>query len=99
MDVKNLIDILNQFILGLTSIAASQGIQYQSDYFEIFKNNIILGSLGGLSLFRMIFHDEKIINIERINVNERVRDILEIQDGRIAIYTDGGSVILFQKIN
>ena len=24
------------------SIAASQGIQYQSDYFEIFKNNIIL---------------------------------------------------------
>ena len=45
----------------------------------------------------MIFHDEKIINIERINVNERVRDILEIQDGRIAIYTDGGSVILFSK--
>lgn len=79
------------------SIAASQGIQYKSDYFEIFKNNIILGSLGGLSLFRMILHDEKIINIERINVNERVRDILEIQDGRIAIYTDGGSVILFSK--
>ena len=79
------------------SIAASQGIQYQSDYFEIFKNNIILGSLGGLSLFRMILDDEKIINIERININERVRDILEIQDGRIAIYTDGGSIILFSK--
>ena len=47
----------------------------------------------------MIFHDEKIINIERINVNERVRDILEIQDGRIAIYTDGGSFILFLKKN
>ena len=45
----------------------------------------------------MILDDEKIINIERININERVRDILEIQDGRIAIYTDGGSIILFSK--
>jgi len=79
------------------SIAASQGIQYQSDYFNIFKNNIILGSLGGLSLFRMILDEGKIINIESINVNERVRDILETQNGRIAIYSDGGSIILLSK--
>ncbi len=79
------------------SIAASQGIQYQSDYFDIFKKNIILGSLGGLSLFRMILNDEKIINIERININERIRDISESYEGKIILYTDGGSLIILSK--
>ena len=79
------------------SIAASQAIQYQGDYFDIFKRNIILGSLGGLSLFRIILEDKKIINIERINVNERIRDIAETYDGKIMLYTDGGNVVLLSK--
>ena len=37
--------------------------------------------------------------MERININERVRDIIETQDGKIAVYSDGGSIILFSKIN
>ncbi len=79
------------------SIAASQGIHYRGDYFDIFKDNIILGSLGGLSLFRMILDDEKIINIERIIINERIRDISESYEGKIILYTDGGSLIILSK--
>ena len=79
------------------SIAASQGIYYDGDHFNIYKKNIFLGSLGGLSLFRIILENKKIINIERININERIRDIAETYDGRIMLYTDGGSVILLSK--
>ncbi len=81
----------------IPSIAASQGMQYKGDYFDIFKDNIILGSLGGLSLFRMILHDEEIINIERIKINERIRDISESYEGKIILYTDGGSLIVLSK--
>tara|TARA_B100000963_G_scaffold306691_1_gene281442 strand:- start:832 stop:2079 length:1248 start_codon:yes stop_codon:yes gene_type:complete len=81
------------------SIAASQGIHYRGDYFDIFKDNIILGSLGGLSLLRMILDDEKIINIERIKINERIRDISESYEGKIILYTDGGSLIILSKVN
>ena len=47
------------------SIAASQGIQYNGNYFDIFKNNVLIGSLGGLSLFRIIIEDNEVINIEK----------------------------------
>ena len=82
------------------SIAASQGMQYKSTYFKKFQNDIILGSLRATSLFRINLNkDLKVINMERININERIRDIIETQDGKIAVYSDGGSIILFSKIN
>ena len=74
-------------------------MQYKSTYFKKFQNDIILGSLRATSLFRINLNkDLKVINMERININERVRDIIETQDGRIAVYSDGGSIILFSKI-
>ena len=57
------------------SIATSQGIQYNGNYFGIFKNNVLIGSLGGLSLFRIIIEDNGVINIEKIKINEKIRDI------------------------
>ena len=79
------------------SIAASQGIQYNGNYFDIFKNNVLIGSLGGLSLFRIIIEDNEVINIEKIKINERIRDISESSDGKIVLYTDGGSLIFISK--
>ena len=34
---------------------------------------------------------------ERIRIGERIRDILQTQDERIAIYTDVGSLVLVSK--
>jgi len=80
-------------------IAPSQGFHYKGDYFKKYKNNIIIGSLAATSLFRMVLSDElKIINIERININERIRDLMELDDGKILIYTDGGSLIVLTKV-
>ena len=42
--------------------------------------------------------DFKIINIERINVNERIRDLIEISTGEIMLYTDGGSIVILSKL-
>jgi len=77
------------------AIAPSQGIHYKNDYFKRFKNNILIGSLAATSLFRMKFNEQfSIINVERINVNERIRDLTALNSGEILLYTDGGSIVL-----
>ncbi len=81
------------------SIAISQGAEYNKNYFEKFKNNLIVGSLGGMSLFRLyLSEDYKIINEERIVIDERVRDLAISNDGKIIVYTDSGNLLELSKV-
>jgi glucose/arabinose dehydrogenase len=41
---------------------------------------------------------QKIINFEKIFISERIRDLTETSDGKILLYTDGGSLILLSRI-
>tara|TARA_B100001250_G_scaffold274702_1_gene237257 strand:- start:336 stop:1601 length:1266 start_codon:yes stop_codon:yes gene_type:complete len=81
------------------SIAISQGEEYNKNYFEKFKNNLIVGSLGGMSLFRLyLSEDNNIINEERIMIDERVRDLVISNDGKIIVYTDSGNLMELSKV-
>ena len=40
---------------------------------------------------------DKIINLERIFINERIRDLVVLRSGKILIYTDGGNLILISR--
>ena len=81
------------------SIAISQGAEYDKNYFEKFKNNLIVGSLGGMSLFRLyLSEDFKIINEERIVIDERVRDLAISNNGKIIVYTDSGNLLELSKV-
>ena len=81
------------------SIAVSQGVEYNNSYFEKFKNNLIVGSLGGMSLLRIYLSDDnKIINKERIMIDERVRDLAISNDGKILVYTDSGNLMELSKV-
>ena len=78
-----------------SSIAISQGFEYEGSYFNGFDKNLIIGSLNGVSLFRLVLSDDKkIISSERIHINERIRDLTQTQEGKILLYTDGGSLFL-----
>jgi hypothetical protein len=80
------------------SIAISQGLEYQGDYFEKFTNNLLIGSLGGESLLRLDLSDGKrIINYEKIKINQRIRDLLETKKGKILLYTDSGNLLILSK--
>ena len=73
--------------------------EYKYEVLSKFNNDLIIGSLAATSLFRMkLTSDFKIINIERINVNERIRDLIEISTGEIMLYTDGGSIVILSKL-
>ncbi len=80
------------------SIAASQGLHYIGKEFPKFQNNIILGSLKATSIFRMFLSDEeKIINFEKIFLNERIRDITLDLNGKIFIYSDSGNILIISR--
>ena len=92
------------FSFGNT-IGISNLIVYEGDYFSKWNNNLIISSLAGKKLIRMVFdHDSKsIIYIENIPIRRRIRDIIKYKNGTLALLTDRGwnkefpEIILIQK--
>ena len=72
------------------SYAASQLIFYKSNYFDKWKNNILITSLAANTLTRMIYDKEKksILYIENILIDKRIRDIVEAPNGQVILLTD-----------
>ena len=40
----------------------------------------------------------KVINYEKIFINERIRDIISSNEGQIILYTDGGNLVILKRI-
>lgn len=72
----------------IPSIAISNLIQIQSDHFNYWKNDLIVSSLKDTALFRLHLNNLKVITIERIHIGERIRDIIELKNGRIVLLTE-----------
>ena len=84
----------------IPSIGASQGLEYNKDEFPRWKNDLIISSLVGGSLFRVhLSNDNHVINVEKIKINERIRDLIESPSGKLILYTDGGSLIFLSNNN
>ena len=84
----------------IPSIGASQGLEYNNDEFPRWKNDLIISSLVGGSLFRVhLSNDNHVINVEKIKINERIRDLIESPSGKLILYTDGGSLIFLSNNN
>lgn len=78
------------------SIAVSSLIMNDARWFPLWKDDLIIGSLGtdenGRSLFRVRRDRTAIQYVERIPVGDRVRDLAQMRDGRIALLTDSARV-------
>lgn len=76
----------------------SQGIEYAGEEFHAFNGNLLIGSLAGTSLFRIQLGDlNNVMFIERINLNERVRDLNISDSGKILALTDGGNILVLSS--
>ncbi len=82
-------------------VGISQGIHYDKDYFKQFKDNIIVASLAGRSLFRFVLNDKKnrIISSEQIYIGNRIRDLEATNDGKLIALTDNGFLIYIEDSN
>jgi len=74
------------------TLGISNLIVYENNYFTKWNRNLIISTLASKQLIRMVFdYDNKsIIYKENIKLDKRIRDIIELNDGRIALLTDRG---------
>ena len=74
------------------TLGISNLIVYENNYFSKWDKNLIVSTLASNQLIRMVFDYEKysIIYKENIKLDKRIRDIIQMNDGRIALLTDRG---------
>ena len=84
-----------------TKVGISQGIHYDKNYFKQFKDNIIVATLAGRSLFRFVLSDNKnrIISSEQIYIGNRIRDLEITSDGKLVALSDNGFLIYIENSN
>lgn len=87
---KKLKDTIKPILSWTPSIAVSNLIFYNSNYLSKWKNNFIISTLKDKSLHRITVSKnfDKVLNVERIFLNYRMRDILVNNEGKIVILTD-----------
>ncbi|WP_288353675.1 PQQ-dependent sugar dehydrogenase [uncultured Marinobacter sp.] len=80
----------------IPAIGISNAICYQGDAFENWENDLLIASLNGLgsgySIYRTRLFEGRVISIERINVGFKIRDLMELDDGRVLVW-DGLNTI------
>jgi len=71
------------------SIGVSNLIKVKGKSFAIWKNNLLVSSLTGQTLFRIkLDNTHKVKLSEPIIMGDRIRDLIELQDGRILMMLD-----------
>ncbi len=89
------------YTLSKEKIGISQGIYYDKTHLKLFKDNLIVSSLSGRSLFRFVLdkNKSKVISSEQIYIGNRIRDIELLEDGRLFALTDNGFLIYIENNN
>lgn len=64
--------------------------------FDRWGGDALVGSLNGNALFRTRVRDSRVVYTERIPLGQRLRDIILLKDGRLAVWTDARSIILIR---
>ena len=80
-----------------TGVAPSNLIQVHQTQFPRWSGDFLVGSLGGLTLFRMRTRDTQVTLLEPIQINRRIRDLAEGKDGRIILWTGQRDVIVLAR--
>jgi glucose/arabinose dehydrogenase len=68
-------------------ISPSGALFYDGDLFP-WKGDLLLGGLSSKALIRLTLDGEKVKTEERIDIQRRVRDVLQLRDGALLLITD-----------
>jgi len=89
-------DFVEPLYAFLPSVGVSSLIEIKGEPFVRWSGDLLVASLRGESLFRVRMHGEKLSYLERIQVGQRVRDLVQGADGRILLWTDSDHVVVLK---
>lgn len=81
----------------LPSVGASRIIEIGGSEFPLWKGDLILASLMGDSLYRLRPEGDEIVYAERIAIGGQLRDLIQLENGLIAMLERGGDIIFLRK--
>ncbi|GEM_PF-1204630 len=85
------------FFAWIQAIAVSNLIISDSQQFPLWRDDLLIGSLRSGSLFRVRIRHNRVTTVERIGLGERIRDIAQMPDGRVALLSDSSKVIFLRR--
>lgn len=80
----------------MPSVAVSSVMEVNSSQFPLWRGDLLVGSLKGQTVFRLRVEDGQVIYNEPLEFEERIRDMIELKDGRIVILTDTPHLIILR---
>lgn len=84
----------------LPSVGISSLIRVTGDGFPLWEGDLLIGSLSGLgngrTLFRVRLVEGNVVTVEQIPSGMLIRDLLELPDGSLIIWSGTGSVQIIQ---
>lgn len=81
------------------SIGTSQLIVVGGKAFPEWKGDLLVSSLRGESLFRIRLAEGRVVVIEAIPIDHRIRDIAEMSNGVIALKTDDDILVFLKPVD
>ncbi len=81
----------------LPSIAVGALEELTGDHFPLWQGDLLLATLENQALWRLRREGREIVYAERIEIGERIRDIAELPDGRVAMLTDSSRLLILQR--
>ncbi len=79
------------------SIGISNLIQLRGERFPIWRGDLLAGSLSTRSLYRLVLDGTRVVLSEPIAINQRVRDLHELPDGRILVWSDDAALVMIDQ--
>jgi cytochrome c2 len=79
------------------AIGISNIIEPNEEEFPEWDEHLVVASLWGKSLFALKTEGDEITYSEQVLLGERLRDLISLSDGRIAVLTDSGQLILVRN--
>ena len=80
----------------LPGIGISPLVQIQRERFPIWRGDLLTGTLGTRGVMRVVLDGERAVVTEPIALGKRVRDILELDDGRLLLWTDEAALLTIE---
>lgn len=75
--------------------AAVSSLALVEDFHETWDGDLLIGSLKGRTLFRARIRDQRVVFIEPIPIGERIRDVMQVGTGKLALMLDSNEIVIF----
>lgn len=82
----------------LPSIGISNLVGVEKQLFKLWQNDLLVSSMTARRLWRVRVRKQHVVYVESIKIDERIRDIIEDNEGRIVLWTDQGSIVFIEPV-